>query len=334
MQYARLGLGGPTISRLACAALPPAAGSAGPDAIAMAGTQQAARLIGQAMDAGINLFDAAACINGAAESMLAAALGRRRAEVLVSCRVGARPSTTHSHPGLSRSDITWSLEQSLQRLGSDWIDLCVVPHEDPHTPLEETLQALDDNVRAGKVRFLGFANWPAWKAARALELQKANGWTPFCFGEMHYSLNGRGMEREALPMLQSYGLGLIVKNPPAGKPYPSGSPVQAKGRPACPELPEGQRTSYRLAEQMREMAARHQVSTAQIALAWMLSQDAVSSIVPMPQQGCLHTAALQLSPAELILLDTASAPMPLFPDWFVDEADNQTPLATMERSCA
>lgn len=333
MQYARLGLGGPTISRLTCAALRPEAGSAGQDA-AITGTQQAARLIGQAMDAGINLFDTASYMDGAAESMLASALGKRRAEVLISSRLGSRPSTTHRHPGLSRSDITWSLEQSLQRLGSDWIDLCVVPHEDPHTPLEETLQTLDEMVRAGKVRFLGFANWPAWKAARALELQKANGWTPFCFGEMHYSLSGRGMERETLPMLQSYGLGLIVKNPPAGKPYPSGSPVQAKGCPSNPDLPEGQRTSYRLAEQLREMAARHQASTAQIALAWMLSRDAVSSIVPVQQQDCLHATTLQLSPAELILLDTASAPMPLFPDWFVDEADNQTPLAAMERSCA
>lgn len=339
MQYARLGLGGPTISRLASAALRPEPGSSGTDAALIAGSQQAARLIGQALDAGINLFDAAACLDGAAESMLAAALGKRRAEVLVSSRLGARRSSAHSHPGLSRSDIIWSLEQSLQRLGSDWLDLCVVPHEDPHTPLEETLQALDEIVRAGKVRYLGFANWPAWKAARALELQKANGWAPFSFGEMHYSLSGRSLERETIPMLHSYGLGLILKNPPAGNPDPASNTVPGRSHLPCPELPEAQRSSYRLAEQMRDMAARHQVSISQIALAWLLSRDAVTSIVPAAatpaqQQDELDAATLQLTPADLLLLDAASTPIPLSPDWFSREADRQTTQAVRQKSCA
>jgi aryl-alcohol dehydrogenase-like predicted oxidoreductase len=304
----------------------------GPDA-AITGTQQAARLIGQAMDAGINLFDTASYMDGAAESMLASALGKRRAEVLISSRLGSRPSTTHRHPGLSRSDITWSLEQSLQRLGSDWIDLCVVPHEDPHTPLEETLQTLDEMVRAGKVRFLGFANWPAWKAARALELQKANGWTPSAL--VRCTIHSAGAVWSANPAhAAKLWPGADREKPTGRQALPQRQPGAGQRLPEQPRLAEGQRTSYRLAEQLREMAARHQASTAQIALAWMLSRDAVSSIVPVQQQDCLHAATLQLSPAELILLDTASAPMPLFPDWFVDEADNQTPLAAMERSCA
>ena len=282
MQYARLGLGGPTLSRLACAIARPGSASTGTDAAFSSGAQQAARLVGQAMDAGINLFDAANSMDGMAESLLGSALGKRRAEVLVSSRLGARRSSTHSHPGLSRSDIIWSLEQSLQRLGSDWLDLCVVPNEDPHTPLEETLQALDDSVRAGKVRYLGFANWPAWKAARALELQKANGWAPFSFAEMHYSLNGRSLEHETIPMLHSYGLGLIVKNQPAGNPYPISTLAQGKGQPSCPERPAGQRSHARLAEQMRALANRHQASTSQIALAWMLSRDAVTASYRQP----------------------------------------------------
>ncbi|WP_287877895.1 aldo/keto reductase [Aquitalea sp.] len=332
MHYARLGLGGPTLSRLACAVQRPEPSC--PDA-----AQQTARSIAQALDAGINLFDATSCMDGMAESLLARALGKRRAEVLVSSRLGARRSTTHSHPGLSRSDIVWSVEQSLKRLGSDWLDLCVVPHEDPHTPLEETLQALDDMVRSGKVRYLGFANWPAWKAAKALELQQRHGWAPFCFGELHYALNTRNPEREAIPMLQSYGLGLIVKPPPAGQPYSHAGPVQAQGYLSGSTPPEGQLSKHRLAELLRDTGARHQASANQIALAWLLAREPVSSIVPafnsaMQQTDALHAIKLQLSAAELLLLDAASTPTPLLPDWFAVQEHMPTAQGVLERSCA
>ncbi len=325
MHYARLGLGGPTLSRLACAV--PRPDPACPDA-----AQQTARSIAQALDAGINLFDAASCMDGMAESLLAKALGKRRAEVLVSSRLGARRNGTHSHPGLSRSDIAWSIEQSLKRLGSDWLDLCVVPHEDPYTPLEETLQTLDDMVRTGKVRYLGFANWPAWKAAKALELQQRHGWAPFCFGELHYALNTRSPEREAIPMLQSYGLGLIAKAQPTG--------LQAsQGHTSCPTLTDSPRSNHRLAELLRDIADGHQASTKQIALSWLLARDTVSSIVPvfnsaMQQQDALHAMTLTLSPGELLLLDAASAPTPLLPDWFVQQEHMQTPQSEPEKSCA
>ena len=325
MHYARLGLGGPTLSRLACAV--PRPDPACPDA-----AQQTARSIAQALDAGINLFDAASCMDGMAESLLAKALGKRRAEVLVSSRLGARRNGTHSHPGLSRSDITWSIEQSLKRLGSDWLDLCVVPHEDPYTPLEETLQTLDDMVRTGKVRYLGFANWPAWKAAKALELQQRHGWAPFCFGELHYALNTRSPEREAIPMLQSYGLGLIAKAQPTG--------LQAsQGHTSCPTLTDSPRSNHRLAELLRDIADGHQASANQIALAWLLARDPVSSIVPafnnaMQHAEALHATTLQLSATELLLLDAASAPTPLLPDWFAPQEQMPAAQGELERSCA
>ena len=330
MHYARLGLGGPTLSRLACAA--PRPDPACPDT-----AQHLARHVGQALDAGINLFDACSSADGMAESLLASALGKRRAEVLISSRLGMRRNGAHSHPGLSRSDMVWSVEQSLQRLGTDWLDLCVVPHEDPHTPLEETLQALDDMVRAGKVRYLGFANWPAWKAAKALELQQRHGWAPFCFGEMHYALNTRSAEREAIPMLQSYGLGLIAKAQPTGLPY---SPLnQQQGYAACPTLTASPRSNHRLAELLQDIADGHQANPTQIALAWLLSRDAVSGLVPVfnsaaQQQDALRATTLQLSTTELLLLDAASTPTPLLPDWFDAQEHMQTAPATPERSCA
>ncbi|NWK79459.1 aldo/keto reductase [Aquitalea sp. LB_tupeE] len=325
MHYTRLGLGGPTLSRLAGAALQ--TDPAGPDM-----AQNLARHVGQALDAGINLFDASSSMDGMAESLLANALGKRRAEVLISSRLGARRTAPHSHPGLSRSDMVWSVEQSLKRLGTDWLDLCVVPHEDPYTPLEETLQALDDMVRAGKVRYLGFANWPAWKAAKALELQQRHGWAPFCFGEMHYALNTRSPEREAIPMLQSYGLGLIAKAQPSG--------LQAsQGQTGCPTLTDSPRSNHRLAELLRDIADGHQASTTQIALAWLLAREPVCSIVPgfnsaMSQRDALHATTLQLSATELLLLDAASAPTPLLPDWFVEQEHMPTAPAALEKSCA
>ncbi|WP_199102906.1 aldo/keto reductase [Aquitalea sp. ASV11] len=332
MHYARLGLGGPTLSRLACAV--PRPDPACPDA-----AQQTARSIAQALDAGINLFDAASCMDGMAESLLAKALGKRRAEVLVSSRLGARRNGTHSHPGLSRSDIAWSIEQSLKRLGSDWLDLCVVPHEDPYTPLEETLQTLDDMVRAGKVRYLGFANWPAWKAARALELQQRHGWAPFCFGELHYALNTRSPERETIPMLQSYGLGLIVKPQPAGMPFSNAGAVPTQGYLTGTTVPDNPRSNHRLAELLRNIADGHQASANQIALAWLLARDPVSSIVPafnnaMQHAEALHATTLQLSATELLLLDAASAPTPLLPDWFAPQEQMPAAQGELERSCA
>jgi aryl-alcohol dehydrogenase-like predicted oxidoreductase len=132
---------------------------------------------------------------------------------VIASKVGFRSGSPLTQSGLSRRHILWSIDQSLKRLGTDWLDVYIAHREDRDTPLEETLEALDAVVRAGKVRYLGYSNWSAWKAAAALEIQKANGLAPFAHGQMHYSLLGRDVERDVIPMMRRYGMGLTVWSP-------------------------------------------------------------------------------------------------------------------------
>ncbi len=106
--------------------------------------------------------------------------------MVIATKVGFRSGPALTQAGLSCRHILWSVDQSLKRLGTEWIDIYIAHREDGYTPLEETLAALDATVKAGKVRYLGFSNWSAWKVAAAMELQKAHGWAPFTHGQMHY----------------------------------------------------------------------------------------------------------------------------------------------------
>ena len=214
MQYSLLGNTGLTVSRLAFGAMTFTAGNKDIGAVYKVGAELAGKLVGRALDAGINFFDTAdGYAGGESEAMLGAALKPHRDRVVIATKVGFRTGPALTRAGLSRRHILWSVDQSLQRLGTDWIDVYIAHREDPYTPIEETLAALDAVVRAGKVRYLGFSNWSAWKAAAALEIQRANGLAPFTHGQMYYSLVGRDVERDVIPMMRRYGLGLTVWSP-------------------------------------------------------------------------------------------------------------------------
>ncbi|WP_438441785.1 aldo/keto reductase [Klebsiella variicola] len=214
MQYSLLGQTGLAVSRLAFGAMTFSDGNNDIASVYKVDAALANELVSVALDKGINLFDTAdAYAGGESESLLGKALKHRRQEAVITTKVGFRSGQPLTQAGLSRRHILCSVDQSLTRLGTDWIDVYVVHIEDPFTPLTETLQALDDVVRAGKVRYLGFSNWSAWKAAAAIELQKANGWTPFTHGQMNYSLLGRDVERDIIPMIEHYGIGLTVWSP-------------------------------------------------------------------------------------------------------------------------
>src|SRR5262249_2192779 len=142
------------------------------------GEKLADELVGRALDAGVTLFDTAdVYADGESETLLGAALKPHRDKVVITTKVGNRGTTDRElmRSGLSRRHILWSVDQSLKRLGTDWIDLYVAHREDPFTPLEETLEAFDAVVRSGKVRYIGFSNWSAWTVAAAMEIQKARG---------------------------------------------------------------------------------------------------------------------------------------------------------------
>ncbi|MGB8962340.1 MAG: aldo/keto reductase [Pseudonocardiaceae bacterium] len=175
-----VGKTGLLVSRLAFGAMTFTAGNRDIGAVYKVGTELADTLVGRALDRGVNFFDTAdGYADGQSETLLGRALASRRDGVVIATKVGFRTGSPLTQAGLSRRHILWSVDQSLRRLGTDWIDVYLAHREDPHTPIEETLGAFDAVVRAGKVRYIGFSNWSAWKASAALEIQKANGLAPF-----------------------------------------------------------------------------------------------------------------------------------------------------------
>ena len=329
MQYALLGNTGLTVSRLAFGAMTFTAGNKAIGAVYKVGADLAGELVGRALEAGINFFDTAdGYAGGESEAMLGAALGPHRDRVVIATKVGFRTGTALTHAGLSRRHILWSVDQSLKRLGTDWIDVYIAHREDPYTPLEETLAALDAVVRAGKVRYLGFSNWSAWKAAAALEIQKANGLAPFTHGQMYYSLVGRDVERDVIPMMRRYGLGLTVWSPLAsgflsGK-YSRQTLADPNNRLSGFDiLPFDKEEGFRLVERMRAMASARQASVAQVAIAWLLARQAVSSVIigstKLSQlEDNLAAVAVTLTAAEIAELDAATALAPVYPNFFMD----------------
>lgn len=335
MQYRMLGNTGLAVSRLAFGAMTFTAGDRSLGTVYKTGAATADALVGQALDAGINFFDTAdAYASGGSEQILGKALQGRRAEVVLATKVGFRSGDALVRSGLSRRHILWSVEQSLRRLGTDWIDVYIAHREDPHTPLEETLEALDAVVRAGKVRYLGFSNWSAWKAAAALEWQRANGLAPFTHGQMHYSLLGRDVERDVIPMLQRYGAGMTVWSPLAagflsGK-YTPGNLADPDHRYAGFDiLPFDKAHGFEVVERMRVVAQAHGASVAQVAIAWLLARPAVTSVLlgaSKPQQLAdnLGAARLALAAEEIAALDAATPLAPIYPNWFAERMTDAT----------
>ena len=338
MQYALLGNTGLTVSRLAFGAMTFTAGNKDLGAIYKVGGNLAGELVGRALEAGINFFDTAdGYAGGESEAMLGAALKPHRDQVVIATKVGFRTGPALTRAGLSRRHILWSVDQSLKRLGTDWIDVYIAHREDPYTPIEETVAALDAIVRAGKVRYLGFSNWPAWKAAAALEIQKANGLAPFTHGQMYYSLVGRDVERDVIPMMRRYGLGLTVWSPLAsgflsGK-YTRQSLSDPDNRLSGFDiLPFDKEQGFRLVERMRPIAAAHDASVAQVAIAWLLARQAVTSVIigstKLSQlEDNLKAAAVTLSAAEIAELDAATPLAPVYPNFFMDNIALDRPVA-------
>jgi aryl-alcohol dehydrogenase-like predicted oxidoreductase len=329
MKYASLGNTGLIVSRLAFGAMTFTAGNRDLGSVYKVGAALADELVGRSLDAGINFFDTAdAYAGGESEAILGAALKPHRDRVVIATKVGFRSGTPLCQSGLSRRHILWSVDQSLKRLGTDWLDVYIVHREDPYTPLEETLSALDAVVRAGKVRYVGYSNWSAWKAAAAVEIQKSSGLAPFTHGQMYYSLLGRDVERDVIPMMQHYGLGLTVWSPLAagflsGK-YTRETLSDPDNRISGFDLlPFDKDQGFKLVERMRAISAEHDASVAQVAIAWLLAKNAVTSVLVGATKhhqldDNLAAVNLTLSEAEIAELDAATPFVPLYPNWLND----------------
>ena len=283
------------------------------------------RMVARALDAGINFIDTAdVYAAGESETMVGRAIRGRRSEVVLATKVRGRMGEGPNRVGLSRLHIMEAAEASLRRLGTDWIDLYQIHRSDALVPVEETLRALDDLVRQGKVRYIGCSNLFAWQLMEALGISRAEGLERFRCTQSYYSLVGRELEREMVPLLGDQGVGLLVWSPLAG------GLLTGKFGPGTGGG-EGRRASFdfppvdpvradAVLRVLGQVASEHGASPAQVALAWVLANPAVTSVIigarNMAQlEDNLGAAELELSEADLAALDEASR-LPLeYPAW-------------------
>jgi aryl-alcohol dehydrogenase-like predicted oxidoreductase len=304
-------------------------------------------LVGMAIDAGVNLFDTAdAYSGGEAERMLGRALAGRRAEVLIASK--ARLATGQrgvNDVGLSRAHLLAAVKASLERLGTDYLDVYQLHIVDHATPLEETLRAMEDLVRWGMVRYVGICNYPAWQVMKGLAIADRHDWSRIALVQMHYSLVARDVEREIVPLVRDERLGMLVWSPL------SGGLLSGKFA-AIGDGPAGSRRSQfdfppvddarlaRVIPVLRDVAAERGVTPARVALAWLLHQDAVSSVILGARRtdqlaDNLAAVSLALGDAELARLDEASALPPEYPGWMIDHRwDHRMPPRSTDRSPA
>jgi aryl-alcohol dehydrogenase-like predicted oxidoreductase len=285
------------------------------------------QLVGTAIDAGINFFNTAdAYAGGESERMLGKALGARRKGVAITTKVGFRTGDALTQQGLSRHHILNALEGSLERLGTDYIDVYIAHRQDPITPMEETLEAMDRAVQAGKVRYIGFSNWPAWAAAKAVGLQSGRGQAQFRAAELYYSLVGRDVEHELAPLLQDAGIGMLVWSPLAGGfltgRYTRSNPQGDGGRlSAFDIIPFDRERGYDVVDALAGMARAHGVSIAAVALAWLLTRSVVASVLvgasKLAQlQDNLRALEVKLTSEDLRTIDRLTEPPAIYPNWF------------------
>ena len=288
-------------------------------------------IVGRALEAGVNFVDTADVYSfGESEKLLGQALQNLkvpRKDVVIATKVYGEMGPRPNDRGASRGHIMDSVAASLERLQTGHIDLYQIHANDTVTPIDETLRALDDLVRQGMVRYVGVSNWQAWKIAKALGISEAKGYARFETLQAYYSIAGRDLERELVPMLTSEQLGLMVWSPLAGgllsgKFGPgSNNPTDAR-RTNFDFPPVDKDRAWKCVEVMREVGEAHGASVARVALAWLLAKPAVMSIIIGAKSleqldDNLAAADLALTPEEVARLDEISAIPAEYPGWML-----------------
>jgi aryl-alcohol dehydrogenase-like predicted oxidoreductase len=287
--------------------------------------QGADALVHRALDAGINFVDTAnVYASGESETMLGRALGNRRRDVILATKVRGRMGNDANQVGLSRLHILEAVEASLARLGTDYIDLYQIHRADVLTNIEDTLRALDDLVRAGKVRYIGCSNLVAWQLMKALGVSKAQGLERFRCTQSYYSLAGRELERETIPLLHDQGLGLLVWSPLAGG-FLSGKFTRDGGDEAARRAkfdfpPINKEHAFDIVDALGRIAKKTGASIPQVAIAWILANRAVTSVIIGAKRisqldDNLKSVDVVLSADDKKMLDEVSALTVEYPAW-------------------
>jgi aryl-alcohol dehydrogenase (NADP+) len=280
----------------------------------------------KALELGINFFDTADVYSeGESEAVLGRALkhfGAPREHVVIATKVWNAMSSDCNDRGLSRKHIMQSVDASLRRLGTDYIDLYQIHRYDPHTPIEETLEALNDLVRMGKVLYLGASSMYAWQFARMLAAAERHGWTRFVSMQNHYNLVYREEEREMIPLCRSEGLAVIPWSPLARGFLAGNRSASAEGETtrsksdAFAHRLYYQPDDYKVVDAVSALAAARGVPNAQVALAWLLAQPGVTAPIvgaskPHHLEDAVAALEIKLTADELASLTQPYRPHPV-----------------------
>jgi aryl-alcohol dehydrogenase-like predicted oxidoreductase len=287
--------------------------------------EQSRPFIKRAIELGINFFDTADAYSlGVSEEIVGRALKdfARRDEIVIATKVFFAMGDKPNQGGLSRVHIMNAIDDSLRRLGTDYIDLYQIHRWDPDTPIEETLEALHDVVKSGKVRYIGASSMYAWQFSKSLYLADINGWTRFVAMQNHYNLVYREEEREMLPLCLSEGIGVIPWSPLA-RGFLSGNRSRDDWGDTKRAKSDGfahdmyyQDSDFEVVERVKDLAKQRGVTPSQIALAWLLHQPAITSpIIGASKMDHLEqdvaAIEIQLSSEELELLEAPYQPHPV-----------------------
>ena len=326
MQYRRLGNSGLYVSAMTLGTMT-FGGKGGFSAVGATDVDLATRQVDMCLDAGVSLFDTANVYSsGESEKILGQAISGRRDQVLLATKARFPMGEGPNGAGLSRQHLIRECEASLERLGTDYIDLYQVHQWDGQTPLEETLEALDTLVKQGKVRYVGCSNHSGWHLMKALSTSDKEGYERYVSQQIYYSLEARDAEYELVPIALDQNCSILVWSPLAGGllsgKYRRGQQTE-EGRHLgeWDEPPvRDEEKLYDTIEVLVEIAEEHGVSAAQVSLAWLMGRPGVASVIVGARteeqlEDNLGAAELQLTDQERERLDEVSLPPLLYPYW-------------------
>ncbi len=328
MEYVNLGRTGLKVSRICLGCMTygsPVTGRLLPGRQAWALNETESQpFLRQALDLGINFFDTANVYSGGESE---AVLGRflkasvRREAVVIATKVQGLMREEPNGRGLSRKAILFELDQSLKRLETDYVDLYQIHRWDYETPIEETLQALHDAVKAGKVRYIGASSMVAWQFAKALYLADRHGWTRFVSMQNHYNLLYREEEREMIGLCQAEGIAVIPWSPLARGRLTRAWKAESTARSETDRFGNGmyapsEEADRRVVDRLGEIAEKRGVPRAQVALAWLLAKPCVTAPIvgatkPHHLEDAVAALSLRLTPEEMAALEEPYAPHPV-----------------------
>ncbi len=329
MRYNRLGKTGLFVSELCLGTMTFGGGEGIWGKIGNLQQQESERLIARSLEAGINFIDTAdVYASGVSETITGQALKNlkvKREEVVIATKVFGETGAGPNGRGASRAHILDGVKASLKRLQLDHIDLYQIHGFDPATPMEETVRALETLVAQGLVRYVGVSNWSAWQIMKGLGIADRLGFSRFASLQAYYTIAGRELEREIIPMLKSEGVGLMVWSPLAGGLLSGKYGRDRSGEDGSRRVdfdfpPVDLERAYPVIDAMRKIADARSCTVAQVALAWLLHQPQVTTIIigakrPDQLDDNLAAVDIELSADELVTLDEVSALPIEYPAW-------------------